>query len=102
MIKVLVLDDGCHETEVIVDCSNNTLIKMSLACFINIYLSVPHSEDYYIKTLRLENIETDANKFAFNILDKIKTGLRVSHKKVIDAFNTLYSSNEAVEGCDIY
>lgn len=101
MTKVLVLDDGYHETQVIVDC-NDALIKMSLAYFINIHLSVPHNEDYYIKTLHYENIETEVNSSAFNILDKIKTGLRVSHKKVISAFNTLYFSNETVDGCDIY
>lgn len=101
MTKVLVLDDGCHETQVIVDC-NNALIKMSLAYFINIHLSVPHSESYYIKTLHYENIETEVNSSAFNTLDKIKTGLRVNHKKIISAFNTLFSSNETIDGCDIY
>lgn len=101
MIKVLVLDDGYHDKEAIVDCGD-CLIKMSLAYFINIYLSVPHSKDYYIKTVHFENVEIDTNNSAFNILDKIKFGLRITHKKVIDAFNTLYSSDEAIEGCDIY
>lgn len=77
---MLVLDDGYHETEIIVDCED-ALIKMSLAYFINIHLSVPHSEDYYIKTVHYENIETEANSSAFNILNKIKIGFRVSHKK---------------------
>lgn len=98
MTKVLVLDDGCHETQVIVNC-NDALIKMSLAYFINIHLSVPHSEDYYIKTLHYENIKTEINNSAFNILNKIKTGFRVSHKKIISAFNTLFSSNETIDGC---
>lgn len=102
MVKVLILDDGYHEKEVIVDCGNDTLLKMSLAYFINVHLSVPHSEDYYIKTVHFENVETDVNSSAFNILNKIKIGLRITHKKVIDAFNILYSSDEAVEGCDIY
>lgn len=102
MTKVLILDDSYHEKEVIVDCGNDTLLKMSLAYFINIHLSVPHSEDYCIKTIHSENIEIDTNNSAFNILDKIKFGLRVTHKKVIDAFNTLYSSDEVIEGCDIY
>lgn len=102
MTKVLVLDDSYHEKEVIVDCGNDTLLKMSLAYFINVHLSVPHSENYYIKTIHSENIEIDVNSSAFNTLNTIKTGLRANHKKVIDAFNTLYSSDEVVEGCDIY
>lgn len=46
MIKALVLDDGYHDKDVVMFYEDKSLLKVSLAYFINIHLCVPHSEDY--------------------------------------------------------
>ncbi len=102
MTKTLVLDNGYHDKTVVIDCGDETLLKMSLAFFINIHLSVPHSEDYYIKTVHYEELEVDIYAVAFEVLDGTKCALRIKDKETINAFNTLYFGDETVEGCDIY
>ena len=84
MIKVLVLDDGYHEKEAVMFYDNKTLLKTSLAYFINIHLCVPHHEDYQVKTIHYEDMA------------------HISDEDLVWYFQKLYDSDEVVDGCDIY
>lgn len=102
MTKVLVLDDGYHDKDIVMVVGNNTLLKMNLAYFITIHLAVPHSADYRMKTAHYEDLEDDALAIMFDHLNKMTSITRVEDASLMWAFDKLYNSDEMVAGCDIY
>ena len=102
MIKVLVLDDGYHDTDVVMFYKNRSLLKVSLAYFINIHLCVPHSEAYQIKTVHYEDIEDNCFADMFDKLSCMKSVARINDENLVWYFQKLYESDEVVDGCDIY
>lgn len=102
MIKVLVLDDDYHDKEAVMFYNNKTLLKTSLAYFINIHLCVPHHEDYQVKTIHYEDIEDNHLAEMFDQLSCMKSVARIDDEDLVWYFQKLYDSDEVVDGCDIY
>lgn len=102
MIKVLVLDDGYHDKDVVMFYENKSLLKVSLAYFINIHLCVPHHEDYQVKTIHYEGIEDNRLIDMFDELNRMKSVARIDDEDLVWYFQKLYDSDEVVDGCDIY
>lgn len=102
MIKALVLDDGYHDKDVVMFYEDKSLLKVSLAYFINIHLCVPHSEDYQVRTIHYEGIEDNNLIDMFDELNRMKSVARVDDEDLVWYFQKLYDSDEVVDGCDIY
>lgn len=102
MIKALVLDDGYHDKDVIMFYENKSLLKVSLAYFINIHLCVPHHEDYQVRTIHYEGIEDNDLIDMFDQLSCMKSVARIDDEDLVWYFQKLYDSDEVVDGCDIY
>lgn len=102
MIKVLVLDDSYHDKEVVMLYGNKSLLKVSLAYFINIHLCGPHYENYQVKTIHYEDIEDDRFSEMFDKLSHMKRFAYISDENLVWYFQELYDSDEVVDGCDIY
>ena len=102
MIKVLVLDDGYHDKDVVMFYENKSLMRVNLAYFINIHLCVPHSEDYQIKTAHYEDIEDNQLMDMFDKLSYMRSVARIDDKDLVECFQKLYDSDEVADGCDIY
>lgn len=102
MIKVLVLDDGYHDKEAVMFYDNKTLLKTSLAYFINIHLCVPHHEDYQVKTIHYEDMEDNHLVEMFDKLSCMKSVARIDDEDLVGYFQKPYDSDEIVDGCDIY
>ena len=102
MIKALVLDDGYHNKDVVMFYENKSLLRVSLAYFINIHLCVPHSEDYQIRTAHYEDIEDNDLMDMFDKLSCMKSVARIDDEDLIWYFQKLYDSDEVVDGCDVY
>lgn len=102
MIKVLVLDDGYHDKDAVMFYENKSLLKISLAYFINIHLCVPHHEDYQIRTVHYEDIEDNRLANIFDKLNYMRHSAHISDEDLVGYFQKLYNSDEIVEGCDIY
>ena len=102
MIKALILDDGYHDKDVVMFYESKSLLKVSLAYFINIHLCFPHSEDYQIKTVHYEDIEDNCFIDMFNKLSCMKSVVRIDNEDLVGCFQKLYNSDEVVDGCDIY
>lgn len=101
MIKVLVLDDGYHDKDVVMFYENKSLLKVNLAYFINIHLCVPHLEDYLIRTIYYEGIEDNRLTDMFDKLSCMKSVVRIDNEDLVGCFQKLYDSDEVVDGCDI-
>ena len=101
MIKVLVLDDGYHDKDVVMFYENKSLLRVNLAYFINIHLCVPHSEDYQIRTVHYEGIEDDRFIEMFDKLSCMKSVAHINDENLVWCFQELYDSDEVVDGCDI-
>lgn len=101
MIKVLVLDDGYHDKDVVMFYENKGLLRVNLAYFINIHLCVPHSEDYQIKTVHYEDIEDNRLTDMFDKLSCMRSVARINDEDLVEYFQKLYDSDEAADGCDI-
>lgn len=102
MIKALVLDDGYHDKDVVMFYEDKSLLKVSLAYFINIHLCVPHSEDYQVRTVHYEGIEDNNLIDMFDELNRMKSVARIDDEDLVWYFQKLYDSDEIVDGCDIY
>ena len=102
MIKALVLDDGYHDKDVVMFDENKSLLKVSLAYFINIHLCVPHHEDYQVRTIHYEGIEDNDLIDMFDELNRMKSVARIDDEDLVGCFQKLYDSDEIVDGCDIY
>lgn len=102
MIKALVLDDGYHDKDVVMFDENKSLLKVSLAYFINIHLCVPHHEDYQVRTIHYEGIEDNDLIDMFDELNRMKSVARIDDEDLVWYFQKLYDSDEIVDGCDIY
>lgn len=102
MIKALVLDDGYHDKDVVMFYEDKSLLKVSLAYFINIHLCVPHSEDYQVRTIHYEGVEDNNLIDMFDELNRMKSVARVDDEDLVWYFQKLYDSDEVVDGCDIY
>ena len=102
MIKALVLDDGYHNKDVVMFYENKSLLRVSLAYFINIHLCVPHQEDYQIRTVHYEGIEDDRVIEMFDKLSCMKSVAHINDENLVWCFQELYDSDEIVDGCDIY
>ena len=102
MIKALVLDDGYHNKDVVMFYENKSLLRVSLAYFINIHLCVPHQEDYQIRTVHYEGIEDDRFIEMFDKLSCMKSVAHINDENLVWCFQELYDSDEIVDGCDIY
>lgn len=102
MIKALVLDDGYHDKDVVMFYENKSLLRVSLAYFINIHLCVPHSEDYQIKTVHYEDIEDNRLTDMFDKLSCMRSVARIDDEDLVEYFQKLYDSDETADGYDIY
>lgn len=102
MIKALVLDDGYHDKDVVMFYENKSLLKVSLAYFINIHLCVPHHEDYQVRTIHYEDVEDNRLANMFDELNRMKPTARIDDEDLVWYFQKLYDSDEVVDGCDIY
>ena len=102
MIKALVLDDGYHNKDVVMFYEDKSLLRVSLAYFINIHLCVPHLEDYQIRTIHYESIEDNRLTDMFDKLSCMKSVASIDDEDLVRCFQKLYDSDETVEGCDIY
>lgn len=102
MIKALVLDDGYHDKDVVMFYEDKSLLKVSLAYFINIHLCVPHHEDYQVRTIHYEGIEDNDLTDMFDELNRMKSVARIDDEDLVWYFQKLYDSDEIVDGCDIY
>ncbi len=102
MIKALVLDDGYHDKDVVMFYENKSLLRVSLAYFINIHLCVPHHEDYQVKTVHYEDMEDNRLIDMFDQLNCMKSVARIDDEDLVWYFQKLYDSDEVVDGCDIY
>ena len=102
MIKALILDDGYHDKDVVMSYENKSLLKVSLAYFINIHLCIPHQEDYQVRTVHYENIEDNCFIDMFDKLSCMKSVARIDDENLVWYFQKLYESDEVVEGYDIY
>ena len=102
MIKALVLDDGYHGKDVVMFYENKSLMRVSLAYFINIHLWVPHQEDYQIKTAHYEDIEDNCFIDMFDKLSCMRSVARIDDEDLVEYFQKLYDSDEVVDRCDIY
>lgn len=102
MIKALVLDDGYHDKDVVMFYENKSLLRVSLAYFINIHLCVPHHEDYQVKTVHYEDMEDNRFIDMFDQLNCMKFVARIDDEDLVWYFQKLYDSDEVVDGCDIY
>ena len=102
MIKALVLDDGYHNKDVVMFYENKSLLRVSLAYFINIHLCVPHSEDYQIRIVHYEDIEENDLMDMFDKLSCMKSVVRIDDENLVWYFQKLYDSDEVVDGCDVY
>lgn len=102
MIKALVLDDGYHDKDVVMFYENKSLLRVSLAYFINIHLCVPHHEDYQMKTVHYEDMEDNHLAEMFDQLSCMKSVARIDDEDLVWYFQKLYDSDEVVDGCDIY
>ena len=102
MIKVLVLDDGYHDNDVVMFYENKSLLRVTLAYFINIHLCVPHQEDYQIRTVHYEDIEDNCLIDMFDKLSCMKSVSRIDDEDLVWCFQKLYDSDEAADGCDIH
>lgn len=102
MIKALVLDDGYHDKDVVMFYENKSLLRVSLAYFINIHLCVPHQEDYQVRTVHYEDIEDNDLADMFDKLSCMKSVARIDDEDLVWYFQKLYESDEVVDGCDIY
>lgn len=102
MIKALVLDDGYHDKDVVMFYEDKSLLKVSLAYFINIHLCVPHSEDYQVRTIHYEGVEDNNLIDMFDELNRMKSVARIDDEDLVWYFQKLYDSDEVVDGCDIY
>lgn len=102
MIKALVLDDGYHDKDVVMFDENKSLLRVSLAYFINIHLCVPHHEDYQVRTVHYESIEDNRLTDMFDRLSCMKSVTRIDNEDLVGCFQKLYDSDEIVDGCDIY
>ena len=102
MIKVLVLDNGYHGKDVVMFYENKSLLRISLAYFINIYLRVlPHQEDYQIRTIHYEDIEDNYLADMFDKLSCLNSVASIDDEDLVWCFQKLYDSDEATDGCDI-
>ena len=81
---------------------NKSLLRVSLAYFINIHLCVPHSEAYQIKTAHYEDIEDNCLDDMFDKLSYMKSVACIDDENLVWYFQKLYESDEVVDGCDIY
>lgn len=102
MIKALTLDDGYHNKDVVMFYENKSLLRVSLAYFINIHLCVPHQEDYQVRTAHYEDIEDNRLTDMFDKLSCMKSVARIGNEDLVGCFQKLYDSDEIVDGCDIY
>lgn len=102
MIKALVLDDGYHDKDVVMFYEDKSLLKVSLAYFINIHLCVPHHEDYQVRTIHYEGIEDNYLIDMFDELNRMKPVAHTDDEDLVWYFQKLYDSDEIVDGCDIY
>ena len=101
IIKALVLDDGYHNKDVVMFYENKSLLRVTLAYFINIHLCVPHQEDYQIRTVHYEDIEDNCLIDMFDKLSCMKSVSRIDDEDLVWCFQKLYDSDEAADGCDI-
>ena len=101
MIKALVLDDGYHNKDVVMFYEDKSLLRVTLAYFINIHLCVPHQEDYQIRTVHYEGIENNDLTDMFDKLSCMKSVANIDDENLVWYFQKLYESDEVVDGCDI-
>lgn len=99
MTKVLVLDDGYHDKEVVI--SDKGFLKMGLASFIA-YLAKPHVETYWLGTIHYEDIEEDVSAELFELLNKMPYGKNDNDADYEFAFERLFQGPDVVDGCDVY
>ena len=98
MIKAIILDDGYNSKNVIVKFGKNYKC-LYLAYFLNL-LCRRHNSDYEVKTAHLEDITGEATVGWFEILSNMS--LHASAIQSCEEFETLWESDEVVNGIDLY
>lgn len=98
MIKAIILDNGYSPKDVVVKFGKNYM-RVSLAYFLN-SLCKRHDSDYEVKTVFLEDIESDVVAGWFEALSNMNC-----HTPAIQSceeFENLWASDEIVDGIDLY
>lgn len=98
VVRALILDDGNHEHSVVIDCGLIGLKKESLAQFVGITLAIPHDVKYVIKTVHLEDLETELEVELFEDLDVLPYNLSKWNNTLLK----LWHSESLVDGADLY
>ena len=98
MIKAIILDDGYSSKDVIVKFGKNYKC-VSLAYFLNL-LCRRHNSDYQVRTAHLEDISSEATVGWFEILSNMS--LHASAIQSCEEFESLWASDEVVDGIDLY
>ena len=98
MIKAIILDDGYHSKDVVVKFGKDYEC-VSLVYFLN-SLCRSHLSDYDVKTAHLEDITSEATVGWFELLSEMS--LHKSTVQSCEEFESLWESNEVVDGIDLY
>lgn len=96
MIKAIVLDDGHHERTVVINYGIN-YAKKSLSSLVN-ELCSSHSADYQVKTACFEDLQ-QSFKLGF---DELYNNFEKYSSRTASYFTLLWSSEDLIDGIDIY
>lgn len=98
MIKAIILDDGYHSKDVVVKFGKNYEC-VSLVYFLN-SLCRSHLSDYEVKTAHFEDITDEATVGWFETLSDMS--LHTNAIQSCEEFESLWESDEVVDGIDLY
>lgn len=98
MIKAIILDDGHCSKDVVVKFGKNYKC-VSLVYLLN-SLCKRHDADYEVKTVHLEDIESDVVVVWFETLSNMS--LHASAIQSCEEFENLWKSDDIVDGIDLY
>lgn len=98
VVRALILDDGNHEHTVVIDYGIIGLKKESLAQFVGITLAIPHDVKYVIKTVHLEDLDTETDVEWFEDLDALPYNVSKWNSTLLK----LWHNETLVDGADLY
>ena len=96
MIKAIILDDGFHSKNVVVNYGIN-FKKIGLASFLN-SLCLRHYSEYKVKTAHYEDLDSDVDTEIFISIDN---GF-YDNVHIVADFERLWESEDLVDKIDLY
>lgn len=97
MIRAIILDDGYHSKDVVVNYGIN-FKRIGLASFLN-SLCLRHDSEYKVKTAHYEDLDLDLDaKFFVSMCDWPRDKVSINS----DDFERLWESEDIVDGIDLY